>query len=427
LAYYSDSKCNSTHSSVFLLEVTSLIGFVLIAISVFLFDKQTPFPSLYALVPTVGAAMIILFATQKTFVGKFLSNQLLVRVGLVSYSLYLWHQPLFSFIRYRSLAEPNGVAFIFLIFTAFILTFITWKYVEKPFRNKQKFNNKQILIYGVFGITLFIAIGLLGYLSNGFSLRRVPKYLPNNYFEMAALTPVNKVGIDGKLCISESASICKLSSVSNAKNILLVGDSHSADYSIEFRKYVNSKRISGSQLSVGGCGFISSQSGRHNGECGEAVQLLSSTVNNEKFDKIIFIGNLYGHTGKSDESTLISDMDSLFNLIQKLLNTGSELIVFTPRSSLSSDPMRAALFNQLHEVHTVHASSEAYVDERLSGFEKYPNFRIYNERDYLIELGGIREFNGHTPELVPLYRDTHHLTNYAAKVSFDKLQLLLNL
>ena len=140
--------------------MTSLIGFVLIASSVFLFDKQTPFPSLYALVPTVGAAMIILFATQKTFVGKFLSNQLLVRVGLVSYSLYLWHQPLFSFIRYRSLAEPNGVAFIFLIFTAFILTFITWKYVEKPFRNKQKFNNKQILIYGVFGITLFIAIGM---------------------------------------------------------------------------------------------------------------------------------------------------------------------------------------------------------------------------------------------------------------------------
>ena len=120
-------------------------------------------------------------------------------------------------------------------------------------------------------------------------------------------------------------------------------------------------------------------------------------------------------------------MDSLSNLIQKLLNTGSELIFFTPRNSLSSDPMRAAFFNQLREVHIVHESSEVYVDEILSGFEKYPNFRIYNERDYLIELGGMREFNGHTTDLVPLYRDTHHLTNYAAKVSFNRLVLMSDL
>jgi peptidoglycan/LPS O-acetylase OafA/YrhL len=427
LANYSDIKCNSSHRRVVLLEVASIIGFVLIISSVFLFDKQTPFPSLYTLVPTVGGAMIILFATQKTFVGRFLSNKIFVGIGLISYSLYLWHQPIFSFIRYRSLAEPNAVTFILLIFIAFILAFITWKYVEKPFRNKQKFNCKQILIYGVIGSALFITIGLFGYFSNGFSLRQAPKYLPNNYFAMAAISPVKKVGIDGKLCISESASICKLSSVSGAKKILLVGDSHSADYSIEFRKYVNNKKISGSQLSVGGCGFISSQSGRHNGECGKAVQLLLSTVSNEWFDKIIFIGNFYGHTGKSDQLTLTNDMDSLSNLIQKLLNTGSELIFFTPRNSLSSDPMRAAFFNQLREVHIVHESSEVYVDEILSGFEKYPNFRIYNERDYLIELGGMREFNGHTTDLVPLYRDTHHLTNYAAKVSFNRLVLMSDL
>lgn len=72
------------------------VGFLLIVFSAVYFDKNTPFPSLYALVPTVGAALIILCATPTTFVGKMLGTKNFVAVGLVSYSAYLWHQPLFA-------------------------------------------------------------------------------------------------------------------------------------------------------------------------------------------------------------------------------------------------------------------------------------------------------------------------------------------
>lgn len=74
-------------------EVFSALGVAMLAYAVFTFSKQTPFPSLYALVPTVGTALIILFATQQTTVGKFIGNKFFVGIGLISYSAYLWHQP----------------------------------------------------------------------------------------------------------------------------------------------------------------------------------------------------------------------------------------------------------------------------------------------------------------------------------------------
>ena len=68
----------------------SLIGAALILIAIFFYDKTTPFPSFYALVPTVGALFIILYAQPDTWIGRLLSTKILVSIGLISYSMYLW-------------------------------------------------------------------------------------------------------------------------------------------------------------------------------------------------------------------------------------------------------------------------------------------------------------------------------------------------
>lgn len=104
----------------------SLIGLLLILFSIFVYDKETPFPSLYALAPTVGTALIILFATQKTYVGELLGTKSFVGVGLVSYSAYLWHYPLFAFARHRSLGEPSEAIFIALSVITLILAYLSW-------------------------------------------------------------------------------------------------------------------------------------------------------------------------------------------------------------------------------------------------------------------------------------------------------------
>ena len=92
-------------------EVAGWLGLALILYAVFAYSKSTPFLYLYfTFVTTLGAVLIILFATQKTTAGKFLGNKAFVSVGLISYSLYLWHQPIFAFVRHKKKWDAGGGA-----------------------------------------------------------------------------------------------------------------------------------------------------------------------------------------------------------------------------------------------------------------------------------------------------------------------------
>ena len=91
------------------------------------------------------------------------------RIGLLSYSAYLWHQPIFAFARERSIEEPNHTSMVFLILISFLFSYLSWKYVEKPFRNKKIFNRHQIFTFALAGSIFFISIGVLGRFTNYFS------------------------------------------------------------------------------------------------------------------------------------------------------------------------------------------------------------------------------------------------------------------
>ena len=150
-------------------EFGGWLGVALILYAVFAYSKATPFPGLCALVPTLGTVLVILFATQQTTVGKFVGNKAFVGVGLISYSAYLWHQPLFAFARHRNLSDQNHI--IFLIFSALtlLLAYLSWRYVETPFRAKNEFSRTKIFILSLTGSVVFASIGYLGHIKDGFS------------------------------------------------------------------------------------------------------------------------------------------------------------------------------------------------------------------------------------------------------------------
>ena len=156
-------------------EVLGLLGLILIFFSFFAFSKSTPFPSLYALIPTVGTALIIIFATSDTIVGRLLSIKPLVGIGLVSYSTYLWHYPLFVFARHRSLTELSTALLLFLSVLSIFLAFFSWRFVEMPFRNRMAISRKSVFVCAVVGSVAFAAIGFAGHFSNGFGMRTTAK------------------------------------------------------------------------------------------------------------------------------------------------------------------------------------------------------------------------------------------------------------
>lgn len=162
-------------------EIMGFIGLLLISYSVLTFDESVPFPSFYALIPTLGTGLIILFSSSQTLVGRLLGSKPLVGIGLISYSAYLWHQPLFAFARHRSLAEPDSLFFIILFFVTFVFAYLSWRYVEKPFRRKNLVSSKVVLIFWLLGSALFIGFGSVGHLTNGHFFK---KQLAENNIEM---------------------------------------------------------------------------------------------------------------------------------------------------------------------------------------------------------------------------------------------------
>ncbi len=139
--------------SVLIKNLLSTVGVILILFSVFSFSRQTVFPSFYTLVPTIGTSLIILFADRHTFINKILSIKFLVGIGLISYSLYLWHQPLLAFGRIF-FDDLSIVQKLILIFLSVLMSIFSYFFVEKIFRNKKKINSnfffKIIFITSIF-------------------------------------------------------------------------------------------------------------------------------------------------------------------------------------------------------------------------------------------------------------------------------------
>ncbi|MFT3670909.1 acyltransferase family protein [Aestuariivirga sp.] len=153
----------------------ALTGLFAIAAAIVLFDDLTPVPSLYALLPTLGTAAVILAATPESVTGRVLAWRPLVAIGLVSYSAYLWHQPVFAFTRYWSLAEPSPFVKTGLVLASFALAYLSWRFVERNFRFGSLFSRQAVLRMALAGVFIFVGLATAGRLTNGFADRLDPR------------------------------------------------------------------------------------------------------------------------------------------------------------------------------------------------------------------------------------------------------------
>jgi peptidoglycan/LPS O-acetylase OafA/YrhL len=146
----------------------ALSGLAAIVISIFAYDKNTPFPSIYALVPVLGTVLLVLYADKDTFTAKLLSAKFVVGIGLISYSAYLWHQPIFAFARIRSTQEATFEVMLSLSALAIVLAWITWRYVEQPFRSKKRISRSMVVRLSMLAIFFPMALGCAGHIKNGY-------------------------------------------------------------------------------------------------------------------------------------------------------------------------------------------------------------------------------------------------------------------
>ena len=154
-------------------NLVSVLGFLAILGSMMMFDKSTPFPSFYTLVPVLGAAAIILYANDGTAVAKLLGCKVLVGIGLISYSAYLWHQPILAFYRLYYFDEINSFLIFVVLFFTLLLAMLTWRFIELPARkfNSQSNQRRTIFLSAAFALGALAFIGYAGHVSMGFPHR----------------------------------------------------------------------------------------------------------------------------------------------------------------------------------------------------------------------------------------------------------------
>jgi len=195
-------------------EIFCFLGFFLILYSIlFLFEDGMRHPSFLTLVPIIGTCFIIFFSNNSSIITNILSKKIFVGTGLISYSLYLWHYPIFVFSRI-----DDGKYFNYnkleLIIIVFLLSIISYFLVEKPARNKEKISFKRLLFLILFFVFLIVTFSINTIKQNGF---------PSRFHE---LLNIQKFRL-------EHANFEKgydYNNFSEKKNILIVGNSVAEDW-----------------------------------------------------------------------------------------------------------------------------------------------------------------------------------------------------
>jgi peptidoglycan/LPS O-acetylase OafA/YrhL len=212
-------------------ESVGIGGIALIAMSVFLISQNTPFPGFTALAPCLGTAAVIHSATAtRTLVSRVLAFSPIRFVGLISYSLYLWHWPLIVFYRLLIASEPSRGEKGIILATCTIAATLSWRFIEKPFREKPY----KLTAYG----TLF-AGGAIMFFTAAISLA-LPSLIegvfryPDRAIEVLSYANVDESHMRVGKCFFLSTDVVKIADNNcleikpNLLNFLIIGDSHAA-------------------------------------------------------------------------------------------------------------------------------------------------------------------------------------------------------
>jgi peptidoglycan/LPS O-acetylase OafA/YrhL len=149
----------------------ALAGLLMTVIPVFAFGPGTGYPGLLTAIPVCGTALLLRHANGSHRVGQLLGNRAMVSIGLMSYSVYLWHQPVFSMALHATGQHATTSQKIMLITLTLALAYLSWRWVERPMRNPSRVPARRLWVGAALGSALLLSSGLVANASNGLPMR----------------------------------------------------------------------------------------------------------------------------------------------------------------------------------------------------------------------------------------------------------------
>jgi peptidoglycan/LPS O-acetylase OafA/YrhL len=264
----------------FLNKTMPVFGLYLIGYALIFVEFDNNHPGYVTLLPVVGTFLIIWFANEKDLVTKMLSSRIFVGIGLISYSLYLWHYPIFAFGRMVNASPAWQDKLVWVVLT-FVLSIVTYFFVEKPFRNRTKISRKKLLVYLASAAVLIFAVSYFSIVNKGF-ISRLPPILSNLETNV----------LKSRLC--EDSLSCSFNQDSD-KSIFLVGDSHMMPLEQPLADFANKNAFKFTVINQSGCQYIlnmnrvSKKDGKV-GKCNTDIQQKKRDILTSAEKSVVIIG-----------------------------------------------------------------------------------------------------------------------------------------
>jgi len=405
-------------------DAHSLVGLILIVLGIALVSKNSEFPGYWALLPTMGACLVIAAGPGAWLNRALLSQRLMVWIGLISYPLYLWHWPLLSFSHLIEGQTPAAAMRIGAVLTSLFLAWVTYTVLEKPIRFGQHRRIKTTAVCGV-----MVLIGLAGYQSYAregtalFSWKRDPPFS----YDWATGYRYNRCFIDALDSRSNSTAFApecsgKDHSSSPAPLVVLWGDSHAASL---YRGLDRQSQLLGfdlAQFNASGCPPILDFEVEMRKECVEVNRYVLSRIAELRPHTVILAAHWAMYNGEEKWNKL--DYDKLARTIQRLRSQPIDNVVLIGHLPLfrSSQPKvgaRTFRVNAVDRTYKTFNPLAAEMDKKLNLLAQQQHVSFVSPIDLLCDADGCL-ISASKETLRPLAWDNSHLTEDGSNLFIDR-------
>ncbi len=397
-------------------NLSSILGVTLIILSLIYVNKYCVFPGINAFWSTFGAGLII-YSNPKNFINKFLALKPMVFIGLISYSLYLWHWPVLAYLRYiNPFTEkdlPLGIVFL-AVLVIFMLSVFSYYLIEKPTR-KLKLNFRQAVKYYTILPSILILIVCIGsFITEGYKQR----------FEDDLFSWFNYK----KTCVNKSQKICSFNINDNKKPILIYGDSHAGHFEIFFKMLEQqNSEFNFHYLIAQDCNVVSNIDTiklKFRETCKETRTVFEE--NYTDYNTIIIINRLdtlFFPENKADEMKYVDYPKKINLFIKKLTDSGKKIIIVEQIPKYDSDINKKALLKKKLGINFNTQIDDNYMqaNQRLKKLlSNYKNIYFLNLNEFLCPDG---KCSAYDEKGIITYFDDDHLNLYGAKSLANKFLL----
>jgi peptidoglycan/LPS O-acetylase OafA/YrhL len=408
------------------------LGLALIVVALLCLTKESRFPGWWALLPTIGAALLIGAGGTAWFNKNILASKPLVSVGLISYSLYLWHWPLLSFLYIVDGPVPRPYFKVAAVLIAILLAISSFYLIEKPIRFGANKTKKTQALIGGMALHAFLGLGI--FYGGGISSR-----IPERFVIIGEQFKRIPAGTSDciKKYIGGGNSYCRISDISSPPTAVIIGDSHAGHFFWGLKDYYLKKGENLLNLGAGGCPpFITIAGANHPGidqiDCSWYPKAFERIIKDKNIKTVILAFHhaeyfrddiqIFYHSSKTQETNFEKAKIALIDTVKQLENSGKKVVLIYDMPDINIDIKQCFQVRPFERARpqcvineSVYKYSEMMQYQLLvKQLEQSTNITVFDTRPYV---------DGNFPidkDGFPTYIDKTHLTKRGSQFLTDK-------